>query len=315
MKLYISIPLGDAARAALAAATARDDVWFASHPPESTPADRAALAEAEVVLGTLPPELVPVATRLRWVQLPSVGLDAYRGTDWAALNPRVVWTNLKGVVADAMAQTLLAGLLALDRGLDRLLRHQTERSWQKALLHENIHRLHGDHVLLLGGGATMRRLQALLQPFECTFTVYARTTGDISTPDELDTILPRAGIVAAALPDVSATRGLLDARRLALLRPDALFANAGRGTLVDEEALQRALRAGRLRGAVIDVTMCEPLPPDDPWWGVPNVILTQHTAAGSTQMMTDVVDFFLRNLQRHRDGASLVGTIDWSRGY
>jgi phosphoglycerate dehydrogenase-like enzyme len=227
----------------------------------------------------------------------------------------VICTNLRGVFAEAMAQSVLGGILALNRGLDQLVTLQARRDWQKSYLHPRIRILRGAHVLLIGNGSVGTRLRELLTQFGCTFTVYARTSGDLHTAAELDEALPGADIVCAALPDTDATRGLLNARRIQRFKPDALFVNVGRGSLVDEAALIAALHENRLRGAILDVTQREPLPPTDPLWDSPRTLLTQHTSAGSDREIHDTLTFFGQNLERYRAGEPLMNVIDWTKGY
>ncbi len=313
MKIYAAVAASPEDLALLRLHTARDELWLAN-PAALAAGDRQAFLDAEVVFGIFPGDQLPAARRLKWIQLISVGIEAYRDLDWGKFGS-IRCTNLRGIYADPMAQTVLAGLLALNRGLDRLVTLQARQDWQKAQLHSRLDLLRRAHVLLLGAGSVNRRLRELLQPFGCTFTVFGRTGGDIHTVKDLDAALPRADIVCAALPDTPETRGLLDAGRLARMKPDALFANVGRGSLVDEAALVAAMQAGHLRGAVIDVTRQEPLPADDPLWSCPRTILTQHTSAGSRHVMIDAISFFGTNLELYRTGKPLLNVVDWHRGY
>jgi phosphoglycerate dehydrogenase-like enzyme len=127
--------------------------------------------------------------------------------------------------------------------------------------------------------------------------------------DRLDDLLPRADWLVLALPLTSATRGLVDARRLALLPPYARLANIARGELVDEAALLTALQQGRLAGAYLDVFSEEPLPSDSPYWTLPNVWITPHNSAASQGHERRVVDCFLAELGPWlRNSASLSDT-------
>jgi len=315
MKLYVSSnSIGPAEQAELRTLLPAGDVCIANFDSLSE-ADRRAFLEADAVLGTAPVDLLPAAHRLRWIQFTSVGIDGYRQTDWSKYAGQITCTNLRGILADPMAQTILGGLLALNRGIDQLAALQPKRDWQKMVLFPQLQVIHGAHVLLLGAGSVNQRLRELLTPYHCRFTVYARTSGDIHTPAELDAVLPTADIVSAALPDTPGTRDLLNAARIARFKPTALFANVGRGSLVDEAALIAALQTGRLRGAVIDVTRREPLPPDDPFWTCPRTILTQHTSGGSNLVSPDVVGVFKTNLARYRAGQPLLNVVDWAKGY
>ena len=302
------------AQAALRRVTEGDQLTLASA-AGLTDDDRRAVAEADVALGAFSPELLASAGRLRWIQFLAVGIDAYRSGPWPERSDRIICTNLRGVFAEPMAQSVLAGLLAFERGIAEAVRLKEKRVWQKDRLHAEARVLRGAHVLLLGGGSVSTRVRELLAGFGCTFTTYARTSGDIHTTAELDAALPRADILCAALPDTPTTRDLLDARRIGLLKPGALLVNVGRGSLLDETALMGALRSGALRGAMLDVTWQEPLPTDDPLWQCPRLILTQHSAAGSHDELTAAVNFFAENLARFRAGRSLVNVIDWTKGY
>ena len=131
--------------------------------------------------------------------------------------------------------------------------------------------------------------------------------------DTLAEALRRAEILIGLLPDTAATRGLLDARRLALLPHGAHVLNPGRGTLIVEAALLAALDRGSLGQAVLDVFPVEPLPPVHPFWRHPRVTVTPHIAA-DTRAKTAVA-VVAENLRRLRDGQPLLHLVDRSRGY
>jgi phosphoglycerate dehydrogenase-like enzyme len=312
MKVYVDYALSPEARAILARVAGGDEVWTARDSPASQQ-DRAAFMEAEVAFGEVPTDLLSQARHLRWIQLPSVGLDYYRSADWGELAPRITCTNMKGVFTEAVIQTTLAGILGLYRGIDRLVRLQARHDWQKLAVRPHLKILRGSHVLILGAGDLARGLREPLSRFGCSFTFYARTSGDIHTLAQLDAALATADIVCAALPDTAETRGLIDRTRLSRFKPGAFFVNIGRGSLTDEAALVDALRAGRLAGAVLDVTQNEPLNADDILWDAPNVLLTQHTAAGSDRLITDSIEFFGENLGRYRRREPLLNVVDWSK--
>jgi phosphoglycerate dehydrogenase-like enzyme len=135
-------------------------------------------------------------------------------------------------------------------------------------------------------------------------------------PEGVDTELPRADVVVVAAPSTGATQRVLDRRRLALLRPEAIVVNVGRGALVDEGALAEALAAGRLRGALLDVFDEEPLPPDSPLWRLPNALLTPHVSGTSPALFWHrMLGLFLSNWERYRRGEPLVNLVDKEAGY
>lgn len=314
MRIYAELAMNVAERALLSDVATGHDLWMAV-PGILTSDDEVACSEAEIIFGAVSVCRLAKARRLRWLQLPSVGISDYTAFDWSALSGKVVCTNLRGVFDEPVAQTVLAGILAHYRGLEQLSRLQEVRSWQKLQVRPKLKVLRGAHVLMLGGGAIAGRVRELLAVFGCTFTVYSRTSGDICSTEELDAALPQADIVVAALPETPLTVGLMDRVRIGRMKSGSLFVNVGRGSLADEQALAEALHSGGLGGAVLDVTREEPLPPESALWGVKNLLLTQHTSAGSEQEITDTIRLFGKNLVRYVAQEPLLNVVDWRRGY
>lgn len=133
--------------------------------------------------------------------------------------------------------------------------------------------------------------------------------------DQFDALLARADVVAVGLPLTPATRGLFDARVLALMKPTAILINVTRGGIVDGDALVAALRSGEIAAAGLDVVPEEPLPGDHPLWSMPNVVMTPHTAGASQLRAGRNIARFCENLVRFRRGDSLVGQIDKRAGF
>lgn len=135
--------------------------------------------------------------------------------------------------------------------------------------------------------------------------------------DALDGLLPRADIVAVTLPGTEATRGLLDRRRIGLMRPGAVLLNAGRGYIVDTEALCDALECGALGGAGLDVVQPEPLPEGHRLWQIPTAIVTPHISGGwhLRETHTRVINIVIENLRRFLAGQPLKNQVDFATGY
>ena len=268
-------------------------------------------AASEVVFGHVPASWLARTACLRWLQLDSVGFSEYRGLDWRELGDRVTVTNLAGFFTDPVAESALAGILALYRGIDRLVLLQDKKEWQGDALRGELRCLTEANVVLFGYGAINRRLAELLAPYRCRITQF---TSDW-TSARLDEALAAADIVVGMVPETDTTIGIFDKARLSLLKDGALFVNFGRGSVVDEKALAAALHSRAIGGAVIDVTLREPLPRDHPLWTAPNTILTQHTGGGTADEIDRKIDVFGENLTRYRDGRPLVGEVDFERGY
>lgn len=265
----------------------------------------------EVAFGNVPAGWLAQGPALRWVQLESVGFGEYRGLDWSTLGRAVTLTNIAGLFAEPVAETALAGILALYRGLDRLVRLQSAGSWEGDPMRRSLRTLAGARVVLFGRGAINRRLAELLRPFGCAVEDFGRGWA----AERLDRALSAADVVVSAVPETDDTLGVFDAARLSLLKPTALFVNLGRGSVVAEAALAERLRDGRLAGAVLDVTAQEPLPPSHELWRCPNLILTQHTGGGTEDEIDRKIEIFADNLTRYRAGAPLVGVVDFEKGY
>ena len=134
-------------------------------------------------------------------------------------------------------------------------------------------------------------------------------------PDALADVLREADFVVLALPLTAATANLVDEARLALMKRGAWLVNVARAQLVDEVALRRALREGRLGGAVLDTFLDEPLPPTSPWWTTPNVIVTPHTSWSSGRVLGRSIELFCENLRRYASGQPLRNVVDPAAGY
>ncbi len=270
---------------------------------------RALFSSCEVAFGNPPAAWVAESSALRWLQLESVGFGECLGLDRGKLAGGLRITNLAGFFSEPVAESILAGVLALLRGVDRLASLRQSRHWEGDAQRTRLKTLAGAQVVLFGFGAINKRVAELLAPFGCRLTALTRDRG------ALDRALPDADLVIAVVPDTPDTRDTFDRGRLAMFKPGAILVNFGRGSLLDEDALADALESGRLGGAVIDVTREEPLAPDHRFWRSPNLILTQHTGGGTHDEIDRKIARFIENLARYRRGDALVGQIDFSRGY
>jgi len=254
---------------------------------------------------------VESSARLKWMQLGSVGFDDLLTWDWKTLGSRIQATNLSGFFANPVAETALAGLLAVMRGIDRLGRLQQAAKWDKMSLRPTLRSLQNAQVFLAGYGSIAQRFERLLSPFDCRFTRFSRSQ---KVADERSA-LASSDVIFCSMPETPDTSKWFNRERLSWMNRDAIFINVGRGGVVDEAALIERLKQHDQFAAVLDVTAVEPLPVESPLWQLPNVLLTQHTAGGTTDEMKDMIKFFLANLKRFRQAEPLQGVIHWSQGY
>ena len=138
---------------------------------------------------------------------------------------------------------------------------------------------------------------------------------EVSRSDRLDQMLAQSDYVVLAAPLTPATRGLMNAKRLAFMKPDAYVINVGRGPLIDDAALIEALTERRIGGTGINVFQQEPLPEDSPLWNLDNLLITPHTAALTEKLWQRHYDLFSQNLRRYVEGEPLLFVVDKQKGY
>ncbi|MFC0182882.1 Phosphoglycerate dehydrogenase [Pseudarcicella hirudinis] len=279
-------------------------VIIGSELPEELRKD--AFLTSEICLGNVPLAWAQETKKLQWLQLHSAGLDPYQELN--EINFKI--TNLKGFFGQSVAETALAGIMAMYRGIDRLSRWQTEKHWVGTPLRASLQLLSKSNVIILGSGAIGLTLEKLMSGFDCDVKVFS--TKNI---DQLDAQLPACDILISCLPETAETIGLISEKRLHLLKKEALFVNVGRGSNTDENALIKLLETNPDFRAMLDVTETEPLPKESPLWHLPNVLLTQHTSGGWDDENMGKVKFFLKNLERFEKGETLENIANLKRGY
>ena len=309
MQIFVTHEMTEQNQQRLKSLSGDDAVHFYKDFPNDAPVHDAFL-DAQILFGDIPADWLTQTQTLRWIQLGSVGFDKYVHLDWQSLSQQITVTNLAGFFAEWVAESALAGILALYRGIDDLVRFQQKAQWHKDALRARSRVVHGANVLLVGHGTINRRIAELLMPFECEVTALASD----STIPQLDAALPRADIVICATPETNSTRGLFDVARLSLMKDDAIFVNLGRGSIVNEQALIDRVTTGG-GGAVLDVTEKEPLPEDHPFWTCQKILLMQHTGGGSVDELDRKIDVFIENLHRFRACKPLNNIVNWDRGY
>jgi phosphoglycerate dehydrogenase-like enzyme len=307
MKIFACLSLTPTQLARLRASLPHDELIY--RPDEEK--DAQSLAGCEVAFGNPPPSWLTEARDLRWIQLESVGFGEYGALDWATLGKRLKISKLAGFFAEPVAQSILAGILSLYRGIGQLAVLQEKRQWVGGALRPSLKTLQRANVVLFGAGAINNRVAELLRPYDCQMARFGRSW----TKDALDTALRRADLTIAVVPHTPGTTDVFDRRRLALLKPLSMFVNFGRGSLLDEDALADALESGALGGAVIDVTRDEPLPPEHRFWRTRNLLLTQHTGGGTGDEADRKIDVFLANLERYKRDMAPLSIVDFKRGY
>ncbi len=165
-------------------------------------------------------------------------------------------------------------------------------------------------MLIVGYGSIGRAIESRLAPFGARFLRVARRAREgVESVSQLDQLLPQADIVVLITPLTPETTHLMDAGRIARMKPGALLVNASRGPVVDTDALVQALKETRIRAAV-DVTDPEPLPPGHPLWKAPNLLITPHVAGASAQYLKRALKLASEQAQRYARGEPLINVVD-----
>lgn len=275
--------------------------------------------DAEIVIGNPPFDALERNTNLRLLQLHSAGTGRY--PELYRTHPGLVICCATGAYGHTVAEHMFASLLCLMKRLNEYAVQQQSACWKDL---GSAHSVRGANVLVVGLGDIGSAFARMCRALGASVTGIRRTPAsdpDIADRifglDQLDTLLPSADVVACALPETPQTRGLLNEARLSLFKPGSYLLNVGRGSLIDETALLKALTNGRLGGAALDVLCTEPLPADSHLWHAPRLLITPHVAGGDH--LPDVGESLARivthNLRALSTGEPLLSRVDPSTGY
>ena len=251
---------------------------------------------------------------LRWAQVMSAGVEAWLPD----LPVDMILTNASGVHAEKGAEFILAACLMLNFGIPGFVTNKEQRIWRPSYGSP----IRGRTVVMLGvggiGGAAAAALGA-----SGVRVIGVTRRGRADAPlhscvaiDGLDAVLGQADILVSTLPLTPASRGLIDRNRLELLPPGAGVVVVGRAEIMDYVALSDMLVQGRLVGAVLDVFPREPLPPDDPLWACPRLVMTPHCSLDDHAAYRDAcLEIFCDNVARFVAGEALRNVVDPQLGY
>lgn len=287
------------------------------------------IAEAEVVFA-LPPPLVEIFSKardVRWVHSGSAGMDVFLFP--ALVESDVLLTNSRGYASIQAAEHAFGLVLALTRGINAAIRRQATRQyvadWDPESGHTSIvhmSELQGQTLGIIGLGNIGQRVAWLghslgmkviaYDPYRRDRPEYVEELLGVSG---LSSLLSRTDIVMLAAPQTPETEKMIAESQLALMKPTAYIVNVGRGKLIDQGALVKALQEGRIAGAGLDVFEEEPVPPESPLWDLTNVVMTSHSASTSQHREDRIIGIFIENLQRYREGRALINIVDKKRGF
>jgi phosphoglycerate dehydrogenase-like enzyme len=295
-----------------------------------------ALDERTEVLYTFHgPEALDRSPRLQWVQLHTAGADHVMGTPlWRST---AIITTASGIHATPIGEYVLASMLAFTHRFPRRMACQKKALWPK----ERFELLGGTElrertVCVVGYGSLGREVARLSRCFGMRVLAVKRApkektdpgfvlpgTGDphglipeaTYPPGALREALSESDFVVLTLPATSSTRHMIGEGELRAMPKHAYLVNVSRGSVIDQEALIRALREGWIGGAGLDVFEPEPLPSDNPLWGLDNAILSPHVSGFSPRINEYAVAVLAENLRRYLANEPMLNVLDRERGY
>jgi phosphoglycerate dehydrogenase-like enzyme len=276
------------------------------------------------------------AANLRWIQFHSAGID-FAIQSPILQKPNIAATTLSGAAAIQTAEYAVMTMLALGHRLLDLTSSQSRTEWPRDRWERFLPReLHGCTVGLVGYGSINRQIARLLQPFGATILAAKRDVMHPSdegyTPDgqgdpqgdffhrlypiaALKSLIRVCDYVVVGMPLTPDTRNMIGAEELAAFKPTAYLIDLARGGIINQAALIAALQEKRIAGAALDVFPEEPLPPNNPLWRIPNVIITPHISGISSHYDERALALFAENLNRYLLGQPLLNRFDPQRGY
>ncbi|MFK7830172.1 MAG: D-2-hydroxyacid dehydrogenase [Congregibacter sp.] len=261
-------------------------------------------------------DLPELATNAKWLQASSSGVARFISENrYDKRMPNTVFTNAAGIHAQPLAEFCFMVMSIFNKGFLQMQEDQKNRHWARYAGRD----LSNKTLVIVGLGKVGQEVARLARQFRMKTIGIKRTlqnvvaeelnVDEIFTPDALESILPAADYLVLIAPHTSETENMLGEKELALMPKGAVVINIGRGALLDEAALIDALRRGHLLGAGLDVFKTEPLPKDSPFWDMPNVIVSPHSASTTDNENRLITELFCQNLKLFLARKPLINVV------
>jgi len=282
------------------------------------------ILDTDIFIGSsLRPDQFRLARKLKWVHSTAAGVSQLMYPELRESG--IVLTNPSGIFSPPIAEHTMGLMVALARNFPDSVRFQDRAQWGQQQISGSLgplNELNGQLLIIVGYGSIGRELARRASAFDMrVWGVNRSGKGDgaeverIVPVAQLDTVLAQADYVVIAAPETQETQLLIGAAQIARMKRGARLINVGRGSLVDEAALVRALETGALRAAALDVTATEPLPADSPLWKARNLFITPHTSGVSDRLWQKETTLLMDLPERWFDGRELFNVVDFARGY
>jgi phosphoglycerate dehydrogenase-like enzyme len=277
----------------------------------------------DAIAWSIRPEQFAQAKNLKWIHSPAAAVHQLLFPQLVTSDVTV--TNSRDIHGPVVAEHALALLLALAKRLPQAMRLQQRSVWGQQILWDEkptTREISGGTVVVIGMGSIGRAFTKLARALDMRVLAVrehpeAGSEGAeaVFGADRLDLAFPQADYVVLAAPLTPATRNIINAQSLALLKSHAYIINVGRGPLIDDFVLVSALTERRIAGAALDVFTEEPLPETSPYWQMENVLITPHTAAVTEKLWGRHYQLIADNLRRYLSGMPLLSIVEKHRGY
>lgn len=279
----------------------------------------AMLSRAEIIYGPWPPkDVVKRAPNLKWFQAMLAGVDHPSYAD--VVKSPVMLTNSQGIHGTQMSELVFEMMLMFAKQAPLCFQMKQDKKWQRFMPMV----LHSKTVGIVGLGSIGREIARFAKAFRMRVVAVRRSTRQTTRARNVDKLMPRdklpellseSDFVVLALSATPENSKLIGEKELRSMKSSAYLINIARGSVVDEEALVRALDEHWIAGAGLDVFAVEPLPPESRLWELPNVIYSPHIGGTREDYNTIATELFCKNLGHYLHGEKLLNLIDKEKGY
>lgn len=315
MKVLVVMPVNDTHKNVLESVVGSGEVIYKS----SVDVSADDLADIDIIVGNIKPELLSNCKKLKLLQLNSAGTDGY--TAKGVLPEGALLANATGSYGLAIAEHMIGALLCMMKKIDKYRIDQENHFWSNQGMVTSIY---GSRTLVVGLGdigsefaVRMNSLGSKVDGIRRTKAEKPEYIDNLYQMDKFYDCLKQADIVAACLPNTKETYKLFDEKAFSCMKEGAYFINVGRGNAVDTDSLYEALESDKLAGASVDVTDPEPLPADHKLWDAKNILITPHISGGYHLQATHdkIVNIAANNIRHLVNGEPFENLVDMTTGY
>lgn len=263
-------------------------------------------------------EVFLISRSLRWIHSRSAGLEQSLFPE--LIQSEVLLTNGSGVFSPSLGEFAIAAMLYFAKDFRRMIRNQMAGVWEQF----DITMISGQTLGIVGYGSIGRAVAARAHALDMKVLGLKRSAprsnqdsfvDQVYEPGQLLEMLSRCDYIVVTVPLTEETRGLIAAPEFAVMKKSAVLISLGRGPTIDERAMIEALSENKIKGAALDVFDQEPLPPGHPFYSMENVLLSPHCADHTPDWLDNAMRFFLSQLERFKQGKTLLNVVDKRLGY